>query len=68
VLLPFTPLGRWFGFLPLPTTFLLAIGGLVAVYLLLAQVVKSMFYRLQRSRGLAPPVHLHPHLPLVGHR
>jgi P-type Mg2+ transporter len=66
VLLPFTPLGIWFGFAPPPLAFLLAIGGLVVTYLLLAQGVKYAFYRLQPPTSLRPAPILRPNLPLVG--
>ena len=46
ILLPFTPLGAWFGFVPPSATFLFAIAGLTLSYLLLAQGAKSAFYRL----------------------
>ena len=45
VVLPFTPLGSWFGFVPPSATFLLAIAGLTVSYLLLAQGAKWAFYR-----------------------
>ena len=45
VLLPYTVLGRWFGFLPLPTGFLVALGGMVVCYLVLADLVKRWFFR-----------------------
>jgi P-type Mg2+ transporter len=46
VLLPFTPLGAWFGFVPPSAAFLFAIAGLIVSYLLLAQGAKWAFYRL----------------------
>ncbi len=45
VLLPYTALGRWFGFVPLPLGFLVALGGMVACYLILADLVKRWFFR-----------------------
>jgi Mg2+-importing ATPase len=45
VLLPYTALGRWFGFVPLPSGFLVALGGMVACYLILADLVKRWFFR-----------------------
>ena len=66
VLLPFTPLGTWFGFVPPSVAFLLAIAGLTASYLLLAEGAKQAFYRLRSSDGTAPPAQLRPHLPLIG--
>jgi Mg2+-importing ATPase len=46
VVLPFTPLGAWFGFVPPSSAFLFAIAGLTVSYLLLAQGAKWAFYRL----------------------
>ena len=66
VLLPFTPLGDWFGFTRPSLIFLLAIGGLVVCYLLLAQTVKSLFYRLQPSGVKASAPLMQPHFPLTG--
>jgi Mg2+-importing ATPase len=68
VALPFTPVGAWFGFVPPSPAFLLAIGGLVAVYLVLAQGVKTLFYRLRPPRGRRAAAILHLHLPLLGRR
>ena len=44
-LVPFTPLGRLFEFIPLPLEFLMILGGIVVVYMLTAEVVKRRFYR-----------------------
>src|SRR5581483_9485586 len=44
--LPFTALGRWFGFVPPPPSFLLALAAIVVSYLLLAEVAKRCFYRM----------------------
>ena len=66
IILPFTTLGRWFGFVPPSADFLLAIGGLVATYLLLAQGVKYAFYRRRPPAGFKPALLLRSHLPLVG--
>jgi len=65
VVLPFTPLGAWFGFAPPSAGFLLAIAGLVVSYLLLAQSAKWTFYRLWQPAGLATPPQLRSHLPLI---
>jgi len=54
VLLPFTPLGAWFGFVPPSASFLCTIAVLVVCYLLLAQSAKWAFYRLRM------PVHPRP--------
>ena len=44
-LLPFTPVGKFFGFVPMPVHVLLALGGIVLVYLVTVQLVKTWFYR-----------------------
>lgn len=44
-LIPYTPLGAFFQFSPLPLKVLLAILGLVAVYLVLVEIAKRFFYR-----------------------
>lgn len=45
IVLPFTPLGDIFGFVPLPVSFLLILAGFIIVYLGLVEVMKSWFYR-----------------------
>jgi Mg2+-importing ATPase len=53
LVIPFTPLGRIFGFSPLPPFFLLLVGTIVAVYIIAAEVTKKVFYRhLLASRPL----------------
>ncbi|HTT80127.1 MAG TPA: magnesium-translocating P-type ATPase [Stellaceae bacterium] len=64
--LPFTPLGRWFGFVPPNGALLAAIGGLTVVYLLLAQGAKTWLYRRWPPSGLGPAAQIRPHLPLIG--
>ena len=66
VLLPFTPLGAWFGFTPPSAALLLVIAGLTASYLVLAEGAKQAFYRLRSPGGVAPPAELRSHLPLIG--
>jgi P-type Mg2+ transporter len=44
-ILPFTPLGRLFGFSPLPLLFFVALAGMVAVYLVMVETAKFFFYR-----------------------
>jgi Mg2+-importing ATPase len=66
IAVPFTPLGAWFGFVPPHAAFLLAIAGLTAGYLLLAETAKQMFYRRRAARGAPPAAQLRPHLPLIG--
>ena len=45
VLLPFTPIGAYFGFVPPPVEFYLILGAMVAVYLAIVEMVKHRFYR-----------------------
>jgi Mg2+-importing ATPase len=45
VLLPFTPIGMHFGFVPPPARFYLLLGGMVVVYLIIVEVAKQGFYR-----------------------
>jgi Mg2+-importing ATPase len=47
LILPFTGLGRYFGFRPPPTEFLAILGALVVAYLLIVEVAKRIFYRHQ---------------------
>jgi len=41
--LPFTPVGTWFGFVPLPIEVLLALAAVTAVYLFVAEFAKQRF-------------------------
>ncbi len=45
VLLPFTPIGAYFGFVPPPIEFYLILAAIVAVYLTIVELVKRRFYR-----------------------
>lgn len=45
VLLPFTPLGRFFGFVPPPLLFFFILAGMVMVYLAMVEMVKQWFYK-----------------------
>jgi magnesium-transporting ATPase (P-type) len=65
VLLPFTPLGAWFGFVPPSAAFLFAIAGLTVSYLLLAQGAKWAFYRVWPPVGVAPAPTIRTQLPLI---
>jgi P-type Mg2+ transporter len=65
VVLPFTPLGVWFGFVSPSAVFLLAIAGLTVSYLVLAQGAKWIFYRLSSPVG-APTPFMRAQLPLIG--
>ncbi|MDD1751495.1 MAG: magnesium-translocating P-type ATPase [Methanotrichaceae archaeon] len=45
-LIPYTPLAEFFGFMPIPSYFILIVIIIVALYILLAEVVKRSFYRI----------------------
>jgi Mg2+-importing ATPase len=66
VVLPYTWLGSWFGFTPLPATFLAALSAMVVAYLLLAEAVKRWFYRHQPPRGVIRASVTRSLLPLLG--
>ncbi len=42
---PYTPLGPLFGFAPIPAAYLMALFGIVALYILSAEAAKKVFYR-----------------------
>jgi P-type Mg2+ transporter len=44
VLLPFTPLGAWFGMVAPPVSLLIALSGVTLAYLMLVEIVKKWFY------------------------
>jgi magnesium-transporting ATPase (P-type) len=50
VLLPFTPLGRIFGFVAPPLLFFFILASMVILYLLMVEVVKQWFYKHYASR------------------
>ncbi len=50
-LIPYTPLGGFFQFSPLPAKVLIAIGGLVVIYLFLVEVAKRIFYHRYDAAG-----------------
>jgi Mg2+-importing ATPase len=45
ILLPFTPIGTYFGFVPPPAKFFVILGGMTIVYLFVVELVKQGFYR-----------------------
>jgi len=47
--LPFTSLGAYFGFVPLPAKFYLILAAMVAVYLLIVELAKNGYYRWCRT-------------------
>jgi Mg2+-importing ATPase len=48
-LLPFTPLGAYFGFVPLPVRFYLILATMVVIYLMMVELAKQGFYRWHRA-------------------
>ena len=54
LMLPWTPLGSLFGFVPLPPLFLAILGGILAAYVLSAEAVKRWFYRDLRRAPRSP--------------
>jgi len=45
IILPFTPLGSYLGFVPVPPLFFVVLSGMVLLYLLIVEQVKQWFYR-----------------------
>jgi len=66
-LLPYTPVGAWFGFVRPPASFLIALAALVVTYLVLAEGVKRWFYERHPPAGVTRAVVARPHLPLISH-
>jgi Mg2+-importing ATPase len=54
LILPYSPLARVLGFVPVPWTFLLALAVMMALYIAAAEVAKSVFYRYQPALRGAP--------------
>jgi len=50
VIVPFTPVGALFGFVPPPPAFFLALVGILGAYALLAEGVKRWFYKHNAQR------------------
>ena len=50
VLLPFTPIGTYFGFVPPPAKFYFILGAMVFVYLFAVELAKQGFYRWSAAR------------------
>ncbi len=46
LLFPFMPIGNVFGFTQLPLSFLIVMGLIVAVYIISAEIMKAVFYRM----------------------
>ena len=66
ILLPYTAIGRWFGFVPLPSAFLAALGAMVVCYLVLAEGVKRWFYHRFPPHGVTHSPILRSQFPLTG--
>jgi Mg2+-importing ATPase len=49
--LPFTPVGTYFGFVPLPAKFYLILAVMVVIYLLAVELAKKGFYRWHKASG-----------------
>jgi Mg2+-importing ATPase len=49
--LPFTPLGTYFGFVPLPAKFYLILAVMVVIYLVAVEFAKKGFYRWHKRPG-----------------
>jgi Mg2+-importing ATPase len=64
--LPYTAIGRWFGFVPLPLAFLAALCAMVVCYLVLAEGVKRWFYRRYPPHGVTRSPILRSQFPLTG--
>jgi Mg2+-importing ATPase len=45
LILPFSPLGEVFGFIPLPISFILFVGVIVGLFMVAAEITKGIFYR-----------------------
>ena len=50
VVLPFLPVGRWFGFVPPPPLFFAYLTSATAAYLALVEIAKGLFYRSAAGR------------------
>ncbi|MGD0626730.1 MAG: cation transporting ATPase C-terminal domain-containing protein, partial [Thermodesulfobacteriota bacterium] len=45
LILPFSPLGEVFGFIPLSISFILLVGIIVGLFVVAAEITKGIFYR-----------------------
>jgi Mg2+-importing ATPase len=50
--LPFTPIGAYFGFVAPPAQFYFILAAMVVVYLVVVEVAKMAFYRWHRKSSL----------------
>jgi Mg2+-importing ATPase len=56
--IPFTPLGAYFGFVPLPNRFFIILAAMVISYLLIVEIAKRGFYHWIRGSGASKRVEL----------
>jgi P-type Mg2+ transporter len=66
IVLPYSAIGQWFGFVPLPPAFLAALGAIVVCYLLLAEGVKRWFYHRFPPRGVTRSPIVRSQFPWTG--
>jgi hypothetical protein len=50
IIVPYTPVGSFFGFVPPPPAFYLALAGILGAYAILAEAVKKWFYKHNAER------------------
>ncbi len=50
IIVPYTPVGSFFGFVPPPPAFFLALAGILGAYAVLAETVKKWFYKRYGNR------------------
>jgi len=55
VILPFSGLSSLLGFTPLPARFLVVLSVMIAAYMGVAELAKTLFYRAQTERAAPPP-------------
>jgi Mg2+-importing ATPase len=46
LIFPFVPIAKLFGFRPLPLSFLVVLGVIVIIYVITAEIVKKLFYKM----------------------
>ncbi len=59
-LLPYSPLAALLGFVPLPASFLAALALILMLYVLVAEVAKFLFYRVEKRRDRERPNRANP--------
>jgi Mg2+-importing ATPase len=56
IVIPFLPIGRWFGFVEPPPLFFVYLMVATATYLAVVEITKSLFYRAITGRQPRPAV------------